>query len=270
MDSEEVEYQCSECGTTVKVDEKVCPKCDAPLEDLSTNYELERIPVTSNPADIAVIESLLKDNNIEYSIINDSLDTTFGLSLGHSSTLMVRKDQVDLAKQILNEYQEENTMTPNKTIRHTSLKGVKGWLLFLCTILTILNPVMSLPYITRYFVDSRSDLKWYPLLGTALDIVVGLTILILLYGVYVGIALWRIQPDAIRSAILYLNAYLVFTIVMFLTVLTIFLISDVPYNETSQKIFGDLIKETIRAITFVVIWKLYLRHSERVMNTYGR
>lgn len=269
MDSEEVEYQCSDCGFTVQADTNVCPKCGAPLEDLSTEAEFERIPVTSNLVDITIIESLMEDNNIEYSINSNSLDLVFGLSLGHYSTLMIHKDQVDVVKQILNNYVKEIPLASNTVERQSSLKGIDGWLLFFCIYLIILEPIMSLPYIIDYFVEIRDELNWYPLFRTTLDIVLVLTILMLLYGIYIGINLLRIRPDAVRSAILFLNVIIVYTVAVFFTIITILQASEPSFNQVIQNAFGYFIKETISSIGFVLIWILYLKQSERVKITYG-
>lgn len=269
MDSEEVEYQCSDCGTTVQADTNVCPKCGASLEDLSTEAEFERIPVTSDLVDITIIESLLKDNNIEYSINKNSLDLVFGLSLGHYSTLMIHKDQVDLVKQILNTYEKDNPLAYNTVERQSSIKGVNGWLLFFCVYLIILGPLMSLPYIIDYIIEIRDELNWYPGVGVILDIDLILNILMLLYGIYVGINLLRIRPDAVRSAILYLNVIIVYMVAAFIIIIIILQASEPSFNQVIQNAFGYFIKETISSIGFVLIWILYLKQSERVKITYG-
>ncbi len=49
----------------------------------------------------------------------------------------------------------------------------------------------------------------------------------------------------------------------------IFSISKIPFNTTVQYLYGDMIRETISSIAFVIVWKLYLKNSERVKNTYS-
>ena len=267
MDYQEDEYQCSDCGTTVESDAEVCPKCNAPLEDSPTDTEFELIPVTSNLAEIAIIESILKDNNIEYSINNNAMDSVFGLSLGHSPTLLVRKDQVDVTIQLLNNYKKETTLAPATAVRQSSLRGVEGWLIFFCMFL-ILTPFMELPYIILYYIDTHSNLQWYPFLETVLNIDLVISILISFYAIYAGINLWRIHPNAIRSANLFLNLYIAYTAVAFITIAAFLQISDVPFNQVTQTAFGNFLKDTIRSITFLIIWKSYLKNSERVKNTY--
>ncbi len=265
MDYQEDEYQCSDCGTTVEADTEVCPKCNAPLEDLPTETDFELVPVTSNLAEIAIIESLLNDNNIQYSINKDAMDSVFGLSLGHSPTLLVRKDQFNVTIRLLSDYERKNIPVSATEEKQSSLRGVEGWLLVFCMFL-ILTPFMELPYIIIYYIDTSSYLQWYPALETVINIDIVLSFLIFLYGIYAGINLWRIHPNAIRSANLYLNFLLAYSIIFFFTAFLI--LTDVPYNQVTQEVFGYILYDTIGSITFILIWKSYLRNSKRVKITY--
>jgi hypothetical protein len=219
--------------------------------------------------DITIIESLLKENNIEYSINNNSLNLVFGLPMGHYSTLMIHKDQVDVVKQILNNYENENSLAINTAEVQSSPKGVEGWLLFFCIYLIILGPLMSLPYIIDYIIETRDELNWYPGVGVILDIDLVISILMLLYGIYVGINLLRIRPDAVRSAILYLNVIIVYMVAAFFIIIIILQAYEPSFNQVIQNTLGYIIKETIVSIGFMVSWILYLKQSERVKNTFG-
>lgn len=269
MDSEEVEYQCSECGFTVQADTNVCPKCDTPLEDLLIEDEFERIPVTSDLVDITLIELLMKENNIEYYINNNSLDLVLGLPMGHYSTLMIHKDQVEVVKQILNAYEKDNPLAYNTVEQQSSLKGVDGWLLFLCINLIILEPLMSLPYFIDYIIETRDELNQYPGVGVILDIDLVIGILMLLYGIYVGIILLRIRPDAVRSAIQYLNIIILYMVAAFIIITIVLQAYEPSFNHVIQNILGYIIIETIFSIGVVIIWISYLKNSERVKITYG-
>ncbi|MCH7774163.1 MAG: DUF2569 family protein, partial [Bacteroidetes bacterium] len=83
------------------------------------------------------------------------------------------------------------------------------------------------------------------------------------------INLLRIRPDAVRSAILFLNVIIVYTVAVFFTIITILQASKPSFNQVIQNAFGYFIKETISSIGFVLIWILYLKQSERVKITYG-
>jgi len=269
MDSEEVEYQCSDCGSTIQADTDVCQKCGALLEDLLVEDEFERIPITSDVVDITIIESLMKENNIEYFINNNSLDLVFGLPKGHNSTLMVHKEQVDLVRQILINYEKDIPLASKTVEQQSSLKGVGGWLLFFCVYLIVVAPLMSLPFIIDYIVETRDDFNLYPGVGTILDIDLVLNILMLFYGIYVGINLLRIRPDAVRSAILYLNVIILYMIAAFIIIIIVLQISEPSFNQVILNTLGYIMKETIFSIGLVIIWISYMKNSERVKNTYG-
>ncbi len=101
MEPEEAEYECSESYADVGADAHVCPNCGASLDDPPAEVKLEYIPIGSDPAEIAAIESLLIENNIEYSIHQDSLSSMFGMSTGQATTLLIRMDQVERVTEIL-------------------------------------------------------------------------------------------------------------------------------------------------------------------------
>jgi hypothetical protein len=264
MNAEEVEYQCSECRTSVRADAKVCPRCGASLEDEPIDVELERIPISSNPVDVAVVESLLKENDVEYSIHRDSLNSLFGLSLEHPAILMVRRDQAGIAKQILSNYRTETDMPESQPAQQHSLKGVKGWLLFVCVGWTVMGPAMSLPSFIDYFTTTRNRL-WDSTLLTVNDIQTVLAIVVLLYGIYAGIQLWRVQPGALRTANTFLNVFLVYAVLTFLMGIYVFSVLDL---EGTRSVVPGFIKQAMQSFGFVVLSKWYFRHSERVKNTY--
>ena len=106
MESDDTEYQCSECGTEVQSDTKICPNCGALLVDTEEEGDFVEMPVTSNPVDLSIIRSLLDKNRIKYSIKESSLNSVFGLPLGHTTILMVREDQFELVNQLLKDVLE--------------------------------------------------------------------------------------------------------------------------------------------------------------------
>lgn len=278
MESEETEYQCSDCGANIPADAKICPNCSSSLDESSEEDNFVEIPVTSNPADLSAIQSLLEENNIEYSINDNSMDSVFGLSLSQTPRLLVRKDQVDLANDVIQTFEEENVEILDTEVfkeensetegQPVPLRGVKGWLLFFCISLIFIDPLITLPLIILYFVNTNNPLNYYPLLQIILNIDVILNILILLLGIFVGITIWILRPYAIRYANLFLNAYLGYTILSFLVYFTIVPSYDIDYNSATIGFFSDTFRGTIYSIGYVIIWKLYLKKSERVKNTF--
>lgn len=278
MDSGESEYQCSECGTDVFNDAKICPNCGASLEEVPEEDFIE-IPISSEPSTIATIQSLLQENNIQYSINDNALENVWGPSFTQFPRLIVRKDQAELVNNIIVSFEEENVeILDNETFKEEErekgeqpapLIGVKGWLLFFCISLIFIDPIISLPLIILYLVNTNNPLNYYPLLHLILDIDLIVNVLILLLGIYVGITIWILRPNSIRYANLFLNAYLGYTILSFLIFFTIVPSYDINYNSATVGFFSDTFRGTIYSIGYVIVWKLYLKKSERVKNTFG-
>ena len=83
MENQNEEYQCSDCGVAVSADAKICPNCGASLEEISEEEtskqeEFVEIPVTSHPADLSSILSLLDEKKIEYFINDDAMENIWG------------------------------------------------------------------------------------------------------------------------------------------------------------------------------------------------
>jgi hypothetical protein len=278
MESDDAEYQCSECGTEVQSDTKICPYCGASLEDLSEEDNFEEIPVTSRPADLSTILSLLDENKIEYSINDNAMENIWGPSFTHVPKLIVRKEQADAVKEIISNLEKDeieildkevfNNVSFEKEDQKEQIKGVEGWLLFFCMML-IFSPIAYIPYSIDTYQEIQDEVISFPLKGTILIIDLILSILISCLSIYAGLMLWKIRPDAIKTTTLYLNIVLVYSLIIFLTMTIIFFISEIPFNKSLQFVYGQMIRETISSITYVVTWKLYLNNSERVKNTFG-
>lgn len=263
MDYQEVEYRCSDCGASVKSDTEECPNCGALLEDQELESNLVEIPIASNPVDIAYIESLLRDNEINYSIRDDSLNSVFGLPMGHSSRLIIQKDQVDTVNQIISDYEMGRSSEGDN-----SIKGVEGWLLIFCVFLVFINPIIMLEDLFIDIFDTQSDFILYSQFNIIFEIDLVVSILITLYGIYAGIKLWSIKPGAIKSANTYLDLVLIYVIISVFIAMLIIDITETSM-DLSTLLAGILIKYFMISIGFVIIWKFYLKNSVRIKNTYG-
>jgi hypothetical protein len=266
MESEEIEYQCSECGSVVQADSKLCPGCGTSLEEILEEQGLEQFHITSNLADIAAIELDLDMNNIEHSIQHDTLGFVFGLTMAQSSILIVYNDKADLTKKILNDFEVDNSgFRSNTHLYKNSVNGVEGWLLFFSLSLLILFPA-EIIYSTIEYIDIiRDEIKWIGLQVYIIDIIFVLDVIIVIFALYSGQKLLRIRPRAVRTAILFLNLYLVYSILitLFFIIIGEFL---VPYDEGFTP---NIVGWFAEPILFVTVWKMYLRESRRVKNTYG-
>jgi len=282
MDSAESEYQCSECGVAVPGDAKICPNCGSSLEEISeeevSNNDLfVQIPVTSHPANLSSILSLLDENKIEYSINDDAMENIWGPNFIQVPKLLVRKEQVEEVEEIINSVQEEVEVLDSEVFKKENLdredkrlqiKGVEGWLLVFCMTL-MLGPLAYLFYDINDYFEIKDQVNWIPLKDPILIIDLIITIIISCLSIYAGWSLWKISANAISITRLYLNSVLAYSLFFLFIITIVFTVSKIPFNTISQNIYGVVVKETISSLVYVVIWKLYLKNSERVKNTYN-
>jgi RNA polymerase subunit RPABC4/transcription elongation factor Spt4 len=290
MEPDKSEYQCSDCGAAISSEAKSCPNCGALLVDPSEEIEYGGILIPSDPAIISAIQSALEENDIQYSIADSSMDTVFGLSISQMPRLIVNKNQIEQVKEIVEAVEKETVQSfaedelnnedyeiakeqfpevEEDDDEKLPLKGVRGWLLFFCISLVFINPLLNIPLTILYIVNQHNTLTIFPLLNITLIIDLVITSLFSLIGIYIGIKLWRIQSRAIPNANLYLNLLLIYSIIAFVAYLISIASNDVSFNSKSVKFLGDNFRSTVYSIGYVIAWKLYLKNSERVKNTFG-
>jgi RNA polymerase subunit RPABC4/transcription elongation factor Spt4 len=289
MENQEDEFQCSECGTEVQADTKICPNCGASLEEenLLTDEEFEEIPLPYDLARFAAFLSLLDAKEITYSVEGNALQNVWGPNLIHTQRLLVRSDQYEIVKDIISSFEKNDISIIEEKTSHSAtdveddedqdsrvlkkdkaLKGVEGWLLVLCLVL-IFGPIAYIPYTFNIETEFREELYWIPLNETIIYLDLLISILISCFSIYAGVSLWKVRPNATAIANFYLNTLLIYIILGFLVIIILTFSSNIPFNNLSQSWFGYIIKDTISTITFVIMIKLYLKNSRRVKNTYN-
>ncbi|MCM2315177.1 MAG: DUF2569 domain-containing protein [Thermoanaerobaculia bacterium] len=139
----------------------------------------------------------------------------------------------------------------------SALIGVRGWLLFLCILLTIVSPLLGLGSIA-VVASSPGNLGVILLFA----IVVGAEVALNLVA---GLRLWQRRPGAVRFAkrVLVLNLILgAFTILL-----------DPNAGDYSSAESGAAVargcSSWLRAAIFTAIWYSYLSKSKRVAATYA-
>lgn len=136
-------------------------------------------------------------------------------------------------------------------------KGVRGWLLLLCIGLTIGGPIRALAEVGKshaLFAPYFSRVPNLEAFWMTFNLInVGLSI----YGLIVGIALWRVQPGAVRGAKRFLWCLLAFSVgALFLPILF------------GLPVAGAATIQPLGIFSFL-IWFFYLKKSKRVKATYG-
>lgn len=281
MENQEEEYICSDCGATVSASAKNCQNCGAVLEEIfekedsDKEDELIEIPLTSDPAKLSAILSLLDEKKIEYSINENPMENIWGPTFNQVPRLLISADLEDEVNEIIEdvdegeiEIMEEEVFKDSKLeekVKTKNLEGNEGWLLVLSLIL-ILGPLSYLPYYIYDFFEIRTYLSRDPFAYTVvvIDLLAGTYISFL--SIRAGMKLYNLKPDAVTNAINFFNIFIIYQIIGFIMVgLSL---QDVKLSSKTILIFDLLITETISSITLSVVAKLYLQNSDRVKKTF--
>ena len=163
----------------------------------------------------------------------------------------------------------QDVSAPTSASREESsedLKGVKGWLLFLCWILTVVSPVIMLWQIGMEWKVVSPAFAALPNLRTIVVVDTAHNVLMMAFSIWAGVSLWRLKPNAVRIAKTYFVFALIFSIAIpfFLEGLV-----ELPY-EISRANEKEEAKQVIRGVMSSVIWLWYLSTSKRVRATYAR
>lgn len=140
---------------------------------------------------------------------------------------------------------------------------VGGWIIVFCIFITIIFPISScsnFSEITRapatYGIDTESQIY------RALEIN-GLAILLIgIYSLFSGLAIWTGSPNGRRIAVVFLIAYPVsVTVFNFIAI-------EMLKGTGSGAIGVELLKGIIGSLMFSAIWLAYFKWSKRVKATY--
>jgi hypothetical protein len=142
--------------------------------------------------------------------------------------------------------------------------GVKGWLLLLCLILTIISPAAHLGQLEMEWQEFNSLFGTYPHLRDAVVIETLLTLGLMAYSIYAGFVLWSFKFGAVKIAKSYLLAWLICSIARPFIFVSI---ADLP-TAFIDEILDEGGKNVVISILTFAIWFTYLYRSKRVRATY--
>jgi len=154
------------------------------------------------------------------------------------------------------------------TLELSKLKGVKGWLLFLCLNLTIYTPLVNLVYIILGWEGAARLFRALPGLKTLVIVEIILLIGLMVFSFYAGYALWSVKPNAVKIAKIFLLALVVISILSPFIRIGVANSLNLP-SEFTKFISKEEILEAGRGIISFVIWFTYLCQSKRVRATYS-
>jgi hypothetical protein len=143
-------------------------------------------------------------------------------------------------------------------------EGVDGWLLLLCVSLTVLGPLGALWSVWRGYRESAPYFAEFPGWATVFFIDAGLMLALTGFGVFAGLGLWGLWPNAVRTAKVCLLCIIGYSGLAALLPL----FSDLP-ADASQKAAVGALTGSLRPIAIAVAWYVYLGRSRRVQATYA-
>jgi len=117
-------------------------------------------------------------------------------------------------------------------------KGVGGWLLLFCLLLTVIGPLVLLVSLAAGYSESSKNFEQF--------IFTLLTLGLMGFGVYAGTGLWSIRAGAVGMAKLYLLCYL----------------GSIAVASILNA------KVEVQGVLSFVVWYSYLKKSKRVRATY--
>ena len=142
-------------------------------------------------------------------------------------------------------------------------KGVRGWLLVLCLMLTVVGPLISswvmadkYESLAPFFAGSRS-------LEAAILVSIAIEACSVAFGIYAGIRLWSIRPGAVNTGKQALLLGLAANVIT-----TALLIAAGPASAAEGRLLHQLTMNIIPDLIFFTVCFAYLNKSTRVHLTY--
>jgi hypothetical protein len=128
------------------------------------------------------------------------------------------------------------------------LKGVFGWLLLFCVILTVVGPLVMV-------AGGRSGSLLVDLFSWAKVV----------FGIFVGINLWSQSPHALKLLRIY------FVVALVLGVLRLVSSVVLTFTAKTEGFYAAYTESTASLVSLVVlgVWLAYFHFSKRVQSTYG-
>lgn len=162
-----------------------------------------------------------------------------------------------------NSSETTQSIPPSELPGTSRYKGVRGWLLLLCLMLTIVGPLISAWLVTieytqfaPYFVSSRGLQVW-------IFVSIGMTACSVVFGFYAGLRLWSIQLNAVNTA----KQALMFGLAVDI-VTTIIQIAAGPESTGAGPLIHAVRISLIPSLIFFTVCIAYLNMSTRVHTTY--
>ena len=155
-----------------------------------------------------------------------------------------------------------NHVTPSTT---APPRGVRGWLLALCLVMTVLGPLISVWQMAADYDAAAPDFAGSRAVLAGFVLTAALTGAAVAYGMYAGLRLWAVRPGAVATA----KRALLFGLAV--DVVTAALHAAIgAVAESGWAVRSDLTSALLTSLIFFAVCFAYLNRSARVQATYGR
>ena len=141
--------------------------------------------------------------------------------------------------------------------------GVGGWLFFFCLGLMVFTPLVNIVGLFSSYQEASLFFQHFPRFHIVAIVDVLLSIGIICFGIFAGVALLKQTYNAVRLAKWYLSTLLLYPVVGSL----LLLMTDLP-SEANSAIISATVASGFRPLVFFAIWYSYLNKSLRVRNTF--
>ena len=141
--------------------------------------------------------------------------------------------------------------------------GIRGWLLALCLMLTVVGPLISV------WLMAEQHAAWQAQLESSMGLRMAFVVCLLaatgsaLFGVYAGVRLWRVLPNAVNTTKSALLAGLAADIVITVIEVAVAQPSTAGGNFLDQTVF-----QLVPCLIFFTVCFAYLQRSRRVDVTF--
>ncbi len=144
-----------------------------------------------------------------------------------------------------------------------SMRGVRGWLLVLCLMLTVVGPAISVWIVGREFDALAARFATSRGAQWATIVSIALTTCSVLFGIYAGVRLWTIKPQAVRVA----KAALLFGLAVDVCTTTISTVLG-TVSPADNELLDVVLLNLAPSLVFFTVCLAYLNRSRRVEATY--
>ncbi|HEY6268004.1 MAG TPA: DUF2569 family protein [Candidatus Acidoferrum sp.] len=152
--------------------------------------------------------------------------------------------------------------------------GVGGWLAIFIFSIVFVGPAYHVLYAVQHYADNMELIALSDLphsLYVSYFVQTAMRIAVYGYGMFAGIQLWRIRPNAVQHAKQFLIVLLVLPVAYYVMGINWFtlIFSEEARTIALSSSLAKTVRAIVRAAIYSAVWYAYLSRSERIQVTYA-